>query len=188
VTAVRRGRRRALWISGAVIAALALIWLVGGYFVVVHPKLNHPTRADAVVVLGPPRVDGRFAKGVSLVKAGLAPNLVVSVGALDTKARHAQTCDGTISGVTIYCFIPDPATTRGEAEELRRLARQHGWTKLIVVTSTYHISRARFVFDRCFSTQIEMVSTGAKIGFTTWAYQYLYQSVGYLKAFTQSGC
>lgn len=182
--------RRARWLRiGAGLAlASVLIWLVGGYFVVVRPLRDQPTHADAVIVLGPVHEDHRYKTGVALVSAGLAPNLVVSIGKTDTRTAIADDCDRTIPGVAIHCFVPDPGTTRGEAEELRRLVAEHHWTKVIVVTSTYHISRARFIFRRCFAGTIEMVSTGAHIGLGRWAYQYLYQTVGYLKAFTQSGC
>jgi len=38
---------------------------------------------------------------------------------------------------------PHPTTTRGEAEEIGSLARAHHWSSVLVVTSKYHISRAR---------------------------------------------
>jgi uncharacterized SAM-binding protein YcdF (DUF218 family) len=168
--------------------ALLLVWLVGGYFVIVHPKVNRPTHADAIVVLGSVHANGRLTTGFDLANAGLADNMVISVGVTDTKAMKQYACNRNIPKVTIYCFTPDPGTTRGEAEQLRRLASAHGWKKIIVVTSTYHVSRARFVFRRCFAGTIEMVAARKGIGLAQWAYQYVYQSVGYIKAFTQSGC
>ncbi|MCW2538305.1 MAG: hypothetical protein JWN95_30 [Frankiales bacterium] len=165
-----------------------LVWLVGGYFVVVHPKLNQPTHADAIVVLGSVHQNGRLPLGFELANGGLADNLVLSVGASDVAAMNRDSCHRSIAHVTITCFTPDPATTRGEAEMVRRLAAEHGWTKVIVITSTYHISRARYIVGRCFDGAVEMVAAKHGIGLRTWAYQYVYQSVGYLKAFTQSGC
>lgn len=183
------GRRfRALRIAGAALVVALVVWLVGGYFVVVHPQTEKPTKADAVVVLGSVHANHRLDVGFDLIAKGLAPNMVVSVGATDTKAMRSYACNRAIPNVTIFCFTPDPGTTRGEAEELQRLTVQHGWKKVIVVTSTYHVSRARYIFGRCFHGTIEMVAARHGIGFSTWAFQYLYQTGAYLKAFTESGC
>jgi uncharacterized SAM-binding protein YcdF (DUF218 family) len=172
-----------------VVLALVLVWAVGGYFVVVHPKTNTPTHADAVIVLGSVHVNGRLQVGFDLIDKGLADNMVISVGATDTQAMRAYACSYKVPNVTITCFTPVPGTTRGEAEEVARLTQAHGWKKVIVVTSTYHVSRARFIFGRCFKGTIEMVKADrGGIGVQTWAYQYLYQSLGYVKAFTESGC
>jgi uncharacterized SAM-binding protein YcdF (DUF218 family) len=168
---------------------IGLTWLVGGYFVVVHPRVNTPTRADAVIVLGGVHNDGRLQIGIELAEQGLSDNLVLSVGASDVAAMNTYACGDFYPKVTVTCFVPSPATTQGEAQELRRLARQHGWKTVIVVTSTYHVSRARFIFDRCFDGRIEMVAAHkGGISLHTWAYQYLYQTAGYLKAFTHTGC
>ena len=172
----------------AAFVALVLVWLIGGWFVVVHPDTDRPTRADAVVVLGSVHVDGRLELGLQLVDEGLAPNLVLSVSAPDLPAMDTYACNRSTAAVTVTCFVPNPGTTRGEAEELRRLAQQHNWKTIIVVTSTYHVSRARYIFGRCFSGRIEMVAADRGIGPATWAYQYLYQSAGYVKAFLESGC
>jgi uncharacterized SAM-binding protein YcdF (DUF218 family) len=172
----------------AAVLVLLVVWLVGGYFVVVHPKVEKPTHADAIVVLGSVHQNGRLVKGDELADSGLADNLVLSVGASDTKAMKTYACNRPIPHVKVYCFTPDPGTTRGEAEELHRLAAAHGWKKIIVVTSTYHVSRARYIFRRCFAGTIEMVPATKGISLADWAYQYLYQTGGYLRALTQSGC
>ncbi len=41
--------------------------------------------------------------------------------------------------VEVICFKPDPGTTRGEAQEMRRLADQRSWSKIIVVSWRYHL-------------------------------------------------
>jgi len=71
---------------------------------------------------------------------------------------------------------------------MRRLAQQHNWTSIVVVTSTYHVSRARMIFQRCFSGKLYMAAARRGIGPATWIYQYLYQTGAYIKAVLQSGC
>jgi uncharacterized SAM-binding protein YcdF (DUF218 family) len=185
IRSVRWGR--VTKITGLSLLALFVVWLVGGFFVVVHPHVNRPRHVDAVVVLGPPDANGRVDTALSLINQHLAANLVISVTSeRQRQAKHL--CATPENGFKVFCFLPDPATTRGEAEEIRRLVRAHGWKSIIVVTSTYHISRARMIVDRCFDGQLYMVAARHGISFGTWVYQYFYQTAGYIKAFTQSGC
>lgn len=178
-------RRWVRWVSG-VFALILVGWLILCFLVVQHPTENRLTHSDAVVVLGPPNGD-RISTALDILAQGLTTNVVVSLPApVFGGANHL--CEGPPPGVTVTCFVPSPGTTQGEAEEVGRLARQHGWTSVIVVTSKYHVSRARVIFDRCLSGRVEVVSTHETISAAQWAYQYLYQTAGYLKALIHSSC
>lgn len=179
--------RRALLISGIGLAVLFVAWLIVGYLVIVDPTVNHPEHADAVVVLGPPDANGRVDTALDLINRGVTSNLVISV--VSERQRQAKSlCMQPQDGFSVTCFQPHPATTRGEAEHVRDLARQHGWHSIIVVTSTYHVSRARWIFHRCIDGPLYLVAARRHIGIFDWAYQYLYQTGGYIKAALQSGC
>jgi uncharacterized SAM-binding protein YcdF (DUF218 family) len=191
----RRGSKRSLtrrqrlsrW-ALAVVAVLLTIWLVGGYFVVVHPVTNRLQRVDAIVVLGAPDVDGREVYGLELAQELYAPVVAISV---ESARQHRLNgpCNGAAVGVTVMCFIPSPRTTQGEARQIRAYAAEYGWKSIIVVTSSYHISRARLIVGRCFHGQIIMAATSVRHSFKTIAYQYVYQTAGYLKAFfVTTGC
>ena len=88
----------------------------------------------------------------------------------------------------VICFQPEPRTTQGEAREIARLAGQHGWKSIIVVTSKYHISRARLIVDRCMPGTVRMVDTPAKPSLRGWAYQFAYQTGGFAKAVLHPSC
>jgi uncharacterized SAM-binding protein YcdF (DUF218 family) len=182
VQAVRRWLLR----IGVGLLVVIVLWLGVCYQVLQHPTVDKPTPADAVVVLGGP-TDNRMTAALSLLSQGLSHQLVVS-GADRNLHLSWATCQSPPAGVTVSCFHPDPSTTRGEAEFVGRLATEYGWRTIIVVTSRYHVSRARLIFDRCFSGRIEMVAGHENVSFTDWAYQYVYQSAGYLKAFTHQSC
>jgi uncharacterized SAM-binding protein YcdF (DUF218 family) len=171
----------------AVLALLATAWLVAGYFVVARPALDHPRRADAILVLGPPIADHRLETALALVNAHVSGNLVISLNSQYQRAA-ARVCNNGYRDVTVTCFGPDPATTRGEAQQLRRLAARHGWHSVVVVTSKYHISRARLIVSRCFDGQVWMVAGTGRIAMATWAYQYLYQTGAFIKAGLHRGC
>jgi uncharacterized SAM-binding protein YcdF (DUF218 family) len=170
-----------------VAGALIVGWLVAGYVVIADPTVNHPRHADAVVVLGPPDSNGRVDTALSLIRQHVATNLVISV-ASDRQWEAKPLCTAHQDGFNVTCFRPHPATTRGEAEHLRDLARQRGWTSVVVVTSTYHVSRARMIFDRCLDGSLYFVAARRDISPVTWAYQYLYQTGAYVKAALQQGC
>jgi uncharacterized SAM-binding protein YcdF (DUF218 family) len=162
--------------------------LVAGYFLIVSPSTDKPQPVDAILVLGPPNQNGRFALGLKLVAEGYSKNLVVS-SAPDSLAQLNQLCHTGIPNAMLTCFPPNPATTRGEAQYIKEMAAARGWKSLIVVTSTYHISRARTVVGRCFDGEVLMVkATHGGIGVRKLAYEYLYQTGAWIKALINRGC
>ena len=108
-------------------------------------------RADAIVVLGGRA--NRLPVGVALARAGVAPALLVF------------NSDGSLveAPCEITCVRPDPYSTRGEAATTARLARERGWRSLVVVTSSYHVPRARHIFRRAFEGELTMVPAPATL-------------------------
>ena len=178
---LRLGRTLLLVVAVAVVA-----WLVACVLIIEFPRINHVSHADAIVVIGPAD-DYRLAEATTLLQAGVSHRVIVSrpptgyLGALNF-------CNHPPAGADATCFSPSPATTRGEAQEVARIAAANHWTSVIVVTSKYHVSRARMIFDRCLDGQVDVVSAHQTISPLRWAYEYAYQSAGYVRAFLQSGC
>ena len=84
--------------------------------------------------------------------------------------------------------MPDPSTTKGEGRTLRQLADENGWRTVIVVTFTPHVSRARFILAQCFDGALIMAASPGPTSALSWAFQYLYQTAGYVRALLQPGC
>jgi uncharacterized SAM-binding protein YcdF (DUF218 family) len=59
----------------------------------------------------------------------------------------------------VLCFRPDPYSTRGEARAVARMAAARGWRSVLVVTSTYHVTRARLLFDRCVGARVSVTGS-----------------------------
>ena len=83
------------------------------------------------------------------MRRGVAPVLVISDGAIPGWPEANRLCAGRSEGFRTICFHPDPYSTRGEAQAVARLMRRRGWRSVVVVTSTYHVIRARMDFRRC---------------------------------------
>jgi uncharacterized SAM-binding protein YcdF (DUF218 family) len=137
-----------------ILAALigAGLWLF--YFVGTDP----PYPADAIVVLsGNP---GRPATGIELQKEGVAPELVLSV-IPPLQKKIAKLCS---SGRAVICFHAKPESTVGEARTFAQLARRRGWHSAVIVSSRFHLRRARLLFARCTDAKLQVASAR-----TTWS-------------------
>ena len=112
-------------------------------------------RADAVVVLFGGRA--RLPVGVELVERGVAPMLVVSQGR-DRAWRSPGLCGRR--DIRVLCPVAADESTRGEARLIGRLARERGWDSLVVVTSRFHLLRARLLVERCYGGRLALVGAG----------------------------
>jgi uncharacterized SAM-binding protein YcdF (DUF218 family) len=145
---------------------LVLALLVGGWLALcavffVWPRMAPPpAHADAVVVLSGAR-NNRLDPALDLIHRGLAPVLVISGAAADPRWRQARALcrAGKVDGALVICFEPRPFSTRGEARAVGALARRHGWDRVVVVSSTFHLTRARMLFRRCYSGRLWLVGT-----------------------------
>ena len=149
--------RRLLFAAGVLLAA----WLVLCAVLFVWPSASSsPRRADAIVVLSGGR-NGRLDPALVLVRLGVARLLVISSPAQDPKWRTAKRlCDmHRAAGVRVLCFEAHPYSTEGEAKAIARLAHAHGWKHVVVVTSTFHVTRARMLVRRCYKGALSMVGT-----------------------------
>jgi uncharacterized SAM-binding protein YcdF (DUF218 family) len=147
------------WYRRLVLLLLLLAALVGAsLYLFVFAPTNAPGRADAVVVLSGSVAD-RIPRALALMRAGTAPVLVVS----DGRTEAPRLC-GRRAPYRVLCFRPDPYSTRGEAEEIGRLARANGWRRVDVVTSRYHVFRARMLIERCYHGGLRIVASTPSLG------------------------
>jgi uncharacterized SAM-binding protein YcdF (DUF218 family) len=145
-TVSRLRGRRLLIVLGILVAA----WLATALVLFAAPHGDTaPKRADVVVVLSGAR-DERLDPALRLVRSRVAPTLAISGVAHDPKWEKARfLCGHGATGFRVVCFSPRPYSTQGEARTIARLARANGWHRIVVVTSGYHVFRARMLFERC---------------------------------------
>jgi uncharacterized SAM-binding protein YcdF (DUF218 family) len=136
-------------LAGGALLASTVIW----------PPIEHPRRADAVVLLSGD--GGRLPGAVRLMERGVASTLVF-VGTPDT-IGVLNICRGP-QPFEVVCLHPRPDSTRAEARAAGRFARDKGWDSLVVVTSRYHLTRGRMLLRRCFGGTVHAVGDYPQYG------------------------
>jgi hypothetical protein len=133
----RRRRWLVLALSGIIVVVSAIAFCIPIY---APPTDGYDLRrVDAVFILGPPTAD-RIAVGEHLAReAGNVPVYLSVWSGVECKARFV-------------CVHARPWTTAGEAAALDAAIRTDGIRHPIVVTSRVHVTRARYIFDRCVPT------------------------------------
>jgi len=141
------------------VAGLVALWLVAVAFLFVWPRADAPPKhADAVVVLSG-GLDRRLDPALQLVRQGVAPTLVISSPNRGNWPKARKLCKAGASGFHVVCFQAQPYSTQGEARAIARLAAAHHWTRVVVVTSTFHVTRARMLIERCYHDKLWVVGS-----------------------------
>ncbi|HET8892629.1 MAG TPA: YdcF family protein [Gaiellaceae bacterium] len=147
----------------AALAVLIAAWIVASLVLFVWPsaETGAPRHADVVVVLS--GATDRLPPALALIRRGVAPVLAISsVGQTPKWLRAHRLCRaGHYAQARVLCFEATPYSTRGEAETIARLAQMHRWHSIVVVTSTYHVTRAHLLFSRCYSGKLSFVGAEA---------------------------
>jgi uncharacterized SAM-binding protein YcdF (DUF218 family) len=162
-------------LAWAVLAAVLFLW----------PPRHVPQHADAVIVLAGAR-GPRLTRGLALARRGVAPVLVISDAWSPTWVEANRLCAGRPAPAPVLCFHPDPYSTRGEARSVARLAANHHWTSVLVVTSRYHIVRAGILFDRCFGGAV--YTEGARQSFVSRLIAVPLETLKLAYAYVYRGC
>jgi uncharacterized SAM-binding protein YcdF (DUF218 family) len=148
-----------------IVAGFVAAWLVACLILFVWPPAESsvPAHADVVVVLsGSMR---RLPPALALIRRGVAPVLALSTV---QRTKHWPQAERLCAmhryaAARVICFTAVPFSTQGEARVITRLARARGWSSIVIVTSTFHITRAHILFWRCYHGRLAMIGSP-----TTW--------------------
>ena len=142
------------------------LWLLTFLTLVLPVPRDQVQRLDAIVVLA--GENSRLPTGVALAERNVAPVLVISNG--NAKGWEAAN-DLCRSHLTFRVVCPKPSSddTQGEARTIAALARKSGWRHIVIVSSNYHLRRARTLFHRCFTGEIRVyASNPSRFSVGTW--------------------
>lgn len=152
-------RRAAIALPVAAIIGIAAFFPHAGNYLVVNEPLE---RADAVFSLAGGR--DRWLEAIDLYHEGWASHIVLSPGYPDRvvdvirgRGIRFPTEMELVADAFRQMRVPPRAVTvlphemdntAQEAEAIRKLVKEQGWSRLIVVTSKYHSRRSRFAVRR----------------------------------------
>lgn len=185
----RHRQRLLITLTGLVLLTVGLLAVTTR--TVMFPREDPPVPADAIVVLGGLGSAAVVSKALDLAKAGYSERILIS-DAFGGDTRPANLCARPVpvpgTTIEVQCFDPQPTTTRGEAEAIAAFATARGWSRVIVVTSSYHVSRARVQINRCYAGALAVIGARQPMDPLKWSYQFVYQSAGFVKAAVTPAC
>jgi uncharacterized SAM-binding protein YcdF (DUF218 family)/glycosyltransferase involved in cell wall biosynthesis len=160
--AYRAARRRSLEAVVAVAAAYLLLFHTNLLWGLASPLRvsSPPERADAIVVfaggVGESGQAGggyqeRVKQAIDLFKGGFAPRIVLSSGFVysfrEADVMRAVAIDQGVPPGAIL-LEQASASTHQNVELVTQILRAHGWTRVLLVSSPYHMRRALLTWRR----------------------------------------
>jgi uncharacterized SAM-binding protein YcdF (DUF218 family) len=140
-------------------AFLLLVWALGfALFAVTLPGPGAESATDAVVVLtgGP----GRVQRGFDLLQRKRAKRMLVS-GA-DRRVRpHELAAEYRIAPKLVECCVDlgrESVDTRSNAAETAAWMARHNFRSVRLVTTDWHMARARYELARQLDPEVEILS------------------------------
>jgi uncharacterized SAM-binding protein YcdF (DUF218 family) len=146
-----------------ILAALALAWALGfALFMLVLPDPldDHPT--DAIVV--PTGAAGRIDRGIDLLEAHEAKRMLIS-GVAPTVRPIDLALEYHAPSALFACCIDlgrQAVDTRSNAEETARWVRAHHYRSVRLVTSDWHMARARMELGNALDDDVVIERDGVK--------------------------
>jgi uncharacterized SAM-binding protein YcdF (DUF218 family) len=154
------------------LSLLGFICLFFAVYLVRHPFLRlvgdfwivdeSPAHADAIVMLGDDNYSAdRAARAAQLYKAGWAPRIIASGRYLRPYASIAELEEHDLEerGVPtlgIVRLAHRAENTRDETAAIAQLISSRGWKRILLVTSSYHTRRSRYLAERQFPPGTEL--------------------------------
>jgi uncharacterized SAM-binding protein YcdF (DUF218 family) len=127
-----------------------LLRLAGSFWVVD----DEPEKSDVIVILGDDNFSAdRATRAAELFKLGFAPRVIASGRFLRPYASIAELeqhdlTDRGVPATAVVRLTHSATDTREEAIAISQLLSSRGWKRVILVTSTYHTRRSRYICER----------------------------------------
>ena len=155
---------------------LVLVCLLFGLYLIRRPLLRFageywivdesPEHADAIVMLGDDNYGAdRATRAAQLYKAGWAPRVVASGRYLRPYASIAELeehdlIERGVPQAAVVRLAHNAENTRDETAAIAQLISSRGWKRVLLVTSSYHTRRSRYLAERQFppGTVVHVIS------------------------------
>lgn len=140
-----------------------LLRVAGNFWITPQP----PAACDVIVILSDDDFTAdRASRAAELYHAGWAPKIVASGRRLRPYASIAELMQKDLEarGVPEKAIIPyphDAVDTLIELTDIRGFVRQHGWKRVMIVTSNFHTRRTRYLCRHVFPADIKVLVESA---------------------------
>ena len=160
---------------GRAVAVIVLLWALGfALFAGTLPRPASAQKTDAIVV--PTGGAGRIGRGLALLQAGQARRMLVT--GVDRRVRAAELAN--VQGAPpalVACCVDlgrEAVDTRSNGEETARWIAHRKYRSVRLVTTDWHMRRARFELEQATRGQVEIVSDAVRSnpGFATLMREY----------------
>lgn len=147
------------------VVALGAVAVVGSGFALDFPQ-PPPPPSDAIVVISGDEQLARFREGLRLYRDGMGKYLVFSGAAQDGGASNADVMRQLAleAGIPSSAIVDEPQAedTWGNAIYTRPILEKRGARRIILVTSPYHVERAKLTFEAAYAgSGIQIVAHAA---------------------------
>lgn len=145
------------------VAFVALAWALGfALFMLTLPRPLDDRRTDAIVV--PTGAAGRIDRGIALLQRHDAKRLLIT-GVAPTVRPIDLALEYHVSPSLFDCCIDlgrEAVDTRSNAEETAAWVRAHHYRSVRLVTSDWHMARARMELGNALDDNVVIVRDGVK--------------------------
>ncbi len=139
--------------------ALLLLGWAGGFIIFVlgqgRPADVRPTDAIVVLTGGP----GRLARGLALLQAGRAKRMFISGVGRDVLPAELAYANSAPKQLFACCIDlgREAVDTRSNGPEVARWVKRHDYRSVRLITTDWHMPRARFELSRSLDPKVEVV-------------------------------
>ena len=157
------------------LGTVVLLWALGfALFAGTLPRPAGTEKTDAIVV--PTGGAGRIGRGLTLLQAGEAKRMLVT--GVDRRVRPAELAN--IQGAPLAlvdCCVDlgrEAVDTRSNGEETARWIDRHKYKSVRLVTTDWHMRRARFELDQATGGKVTILTDAVRSdpGFATLLREY----------------
>ncbi len=141
-----------------IVSLLAVAWILGFlWFAVALPRSAGEGRTDAIVV--PTGSEGRIARGIELLSAGAAKEMLVTGVFEDVKPAEFR-AEYDVPAELMECCVTlgfAAINTRGNARETAEWVAEHRVRSVRLVTSDWHMRRAGIELEKALPDGVSIV-------------------------------
>ena len=140
------------------LALVLVMWALGfAVFVIMLPLPAGLAKTDAIVV--PTGAQGRIARGIDLIAKRAARRMLIT--GVDRSVKPAELAEAQhVSLKVMACCVDlgrEASDTRSNGDETAAWIRRNKYQSVRLVTSDWHMRRARFELERALGTDIVII-------------------------------